>query len=105
MNMSYRDYDSWKQRAPEDDEEEFDVSCPVCSGTEWASPCSEACAELVEMVRRERLIRGLYAAAKHALRFARSYVSTSGMSDYRVRAVLRQVAAYRLHIQTLRAGS
>lgn len=77
--------------------------CPVCTG-EGDEPCGEECAELVERCARERKIRGYYEAARRALRLAREYRIGDTTSDFRIRAILRQVYHYRMDIAALRAA-
>ncbi len=96
-------YDSWKASVPED-RETLPAPCPVCTGDGEAMPCGEECAELIAQCERQRRIRGIYVAAKRALKFARTYYELVGPNDYRVKSVLKQVHDYRVDIATLRAA-
>lgn len=78
--------------------------CPVCTGDMYAEPCGEECAGLIARCEREKRIRGLYEAARRALRLAREYRIGDATSDFRVRAIARQVYHYRMDIAALRAA-
>lgn len=60
--------------------------------------------EIAERADRERRIRGLYEAARRALRLAREYRVGDATSDYRIKAITRRVYFIRQDIAALRAA-
>ena len=96
-------YDSWKASVPED-RETLPAPCPVCTGDGEAMPCGEDCARLIAECERQRRIRGIYLAAKRALKFARTYYELCGRDDYRVKSVVKQVYFFRQDIAVLRSA-
>ena len=96
-------YDSWKESVPEE-RETLPAPCPICTGDGEAMPCGEDCARLIAECARQRQIRGIYQAAKRALRYARSYYSINGSADYRVTGSVKQVYFWRQDIAALRSA-
>lgn len=97
-------YDTWKARAPEDGQEP-PTPCPVCTGDESADPCSEDCAGLIDVCRRERLLEGLNFARRQVVRMALRYRTEAPAPDPRVAACLRQARVYRTKIRMIKGAA
>jgi hypothetical protein len=101
-----RSYDDWRCTPPEDDGPYYEPTpCPVCTGDPDAEPCGEDCAETMEAVRRARVIRGNYEAARRALHLAKVFSMEGGPHDARIPPCLEQVGHFRAYIATLRRAS
>ncbi len=104
--MSFHGYDSWKSTDyAADDGPDYREPCPVCSGDADADPCSEECDEIMKSVRRDRVIKGNYEAAKRVLHLAKLYAVEGGPRDPRIGPCVAQIRMYRDYVALLRRAS
>lgn len=87
-----------------EDQESDPTPCPVCTGDEDATPCTEDCANLMRLTAIERGIKGLYQRCRTALFLARIYRGEGWDGLGRMVECLTTVRTYRVSISILRAS-
>lgn len=85
--------------------DQFATPCPVCTGDESAEPCSEACEELVERVRRERQIESCKHAIQLIERMVEAYAREGFDDDTRIVVCLERVKYYEGQIAKLQEAA
>lgn len=95
-------YDDWRATPYDDGEDERPIACPVCTGDEDATCCSEQCRDVYMLMHWRRTQRANYQRARGLIRMARRYQEEAVPGDRRIRELMTELRVVRAGIASMR---